>query len=364
MFDSPHFANWLRLHADQPIDFRLVPSSPHRRIHPTLLSIQTGKHLASYSWSVAGSLLALPVWFIDKIVGQSLGGKLLRNEIRTFRPDYVHALEFQHAGYMALKALEQQEIDTTLILTNYGSDIYWFARFPKHLRKIRALLSLAGRYSCECARDVSLAIENGFSGRLLPVQPNSGFFSEQRLEMELLPDDQRDLIMIKGYHGWAGRALVGLVAVKRIAKELSGLRVVVYSCNIVTAIVARIISLRLGLKIETKRKGSVSRDEMLDLFSRTKVYVGLSRTDGISTSLLEAMAVGAIPVQTSTSCCGEWFDKTGVKVDTIAVGAVSEAILNAIKLSKDETNRLRNRETIRARASEEVIRGNAHQFYV
>jgi glycosyltransferase involved in cell wall biosynthesis len=34
--------------------------------------------------------------------------------------------------------------------------------------------------------------------------------------------------------------------------------------------------------------------------------VGHSLSEGISTSMLEAMAMGAIPIQTCTSCADEW----------------------------------------------------------
>ena len=36
MADSVHLARWLSQFIDQPIDFTIFPSSPHRRIHPLL----------------------------------------------------------------------------------------------------------------------------------------------------------------------------------------------------------------------------------------------------------------------------------------------------------------------------------------
>ena len=363
MFDSPHFANWLSLHSDQPIDFRLVPSSPHRRIHPTLSGLQSAGHPAKYSWSTATSSAAVPIWLVDKFFFRVLGSRILRQEIRNFRPDFIHALELQHAGYIALAALRKGAVDAKLILTNYGSDIYWFSRFPGHRRKIQALLRIAGRYSCECERDVRLALQNGFSGEVMPVRPNAGFFSKETLDNLLSSNDKRNLIMIKGYQGWAGRAVVALRAIEQVATELQGARVVVYSTNLVTMLLARIISHRSKIFIETKAKGSMTRNEMLKLFSEAKIYVGLSRTDGISTSLLEAMAMGAIPVQTATACCDEWFDETGVKVEDLSVEAVADAILQGLELAKDPSNRDINRETIRAKASEAYVKDAAIEFY-
>jgi glycosyltransferase involved in cell wall biosynthesis len=56
---------------------------------------------------------------------------------------------------------------------------------------------------------------------------------------------------------------------------------------------------------------------MLDLFASSRIYVGISLSDGISTSLLEAMAMGAFPIQTSTACVDEWFADgvSGYRID-------------------------------------------------
>jgi len=45
---------------------------------------------------------------------------------------------------------------------------------------------------------------------------------------------------------------------------------------------------------------------MFRLFSKSVAYVGLSKSDGISASMIEAMANGAIPIQSNSSCGGEW----------------------------------------------------------
>jgi glycosyltransferase involved in cell wall biosynthesis len=99
------------------------------------------------------------------------------------------------------------------------------------------------------------------------------------------------------------------------------------------------------------------------MFSRSKIYVGLSESDGISTSLLEAMAMGAIPVQTSTACCDEWFGNSGVPVRSIDVDTVAQAIRSALELAKDQSNADTNRETIRRKANASDVALIAKSFY-
>lgn len=102
---------------------------------------------------------------------------------------------------------------------------------------------------------------------------------------------------------------------------------------------------------------------MLDLFASAKICVGLSLSDGISTSLLESMSMGTIPVQTSTACCDEWFSNSGVEVDEVTVDAVKIAIHKGLVLANNQKMSDLNREIIRKKANAEGIATIARTFY-
>jgi glycosyltransferase involved in cell wall biosynthesis len=126
---------------------------------------------------------------------------------------------------------------------------------------------------------------------------------------------------------------------------------------------AKQISKQTGLEIKAFGKGAMSHKQVLEMFAKSKIYVGLSESDGISTSMLEAMAMGAIPVQTSTACCDEWFGDSGVAVHEITVPAVKNAIRQGLKFAEDPANAEKNLETIKARASAEMVKKVALTFY-
>ena len=44
------------------------------------------------------------------------------------------------------------------------------------------------------------------------------------------------------------------------------------------------------------------------MLGRARVMIGAGISDGISTTLLESMAMGCFPIQSNTSCCDEWFE--------------------------------------------------------
>jgi glycosyltransferase involved in cell wall biosynthesis len=364
MLNSIHSARWLEQFSDQQIDFVLFPSSPNRRIHPQLKALLELNTTANYRIVPLGRWFGLPLWILDKFTNNFFRGALLRLTIMRRKPDILHALELQNAGYVSLRALSKHKPDgLRFIATNWGSDIFWFQRFPKHRAKLEALLKLADAYSAECHRDVVLAKELGFTGEALPVIPNAGGFSKADLSMPLLPPDKRKTIALKGYHGWVGRAKVSLEAVRELAEELGEYQFVVYSANRSVIKLARQLGRETGLDITAHAKGALSHQQVLELFAKSKIYVGLSESDGISTSMLEAMAMGAIPVQTSTACCDEWFKDSGVAVREITIQAVKTAIRQGLVLAEDPANAKENRTTIELRASAEDVQKIALTFY-
>jgi glycosyltransferase involved in cell wall biosynthesis len=198
----------------------------------------------------------------------------------------------------------------------------------------------------------------------MPVIPNAGGFSEELLSQKLKNFSERRIIAVKGYHGWVGRAHVAIEALGQISGSLENYEIVFYSCNHSTMRKANALGLKTGLKIETYAKGQLPHSQVLNLFSNSAVYVGISESDGISTSLLEAMAMGAVPVQTATSCCDEWFGpKSGVAIGSIDPGVVAEGILKALELARGGEAPYINQQTIKSKASEQYVRKAALNFY-
>jgi glycosyltransferase involved in cell wall biosynthesis len=364
MFDSIHSARWLSQFENKRINFLLFPSSPHRRVHPELERLLSSSEAASFRLVPLAHYFALPLWVLDKFANNFFRGSLLKAAIRSFQPSIIHSLELQNAGYVTLRALSTRKRKSArLLVTNWGSDIFWFQRFSKHKTKLQKLLQLADVYSAECERDVVLARNLGFTGQAMPVIPNAGGFSKADFAIPRLAPSERKTIALKGYHGWVGRAKVSLDAVREMSEELQGYKIIVYSANRSVLKLAKQVSKQTGLEIKAFGKGAMSHKQVLEMFAKSKIYVGLSESDGISTSVLEAMAMGAIPVQTSTACCDEWFGDSGVAVQEITVPAVKDAIREGLKLAEDPANAEKNLETIKARASAETVKKVALTFY-
>jgi glycosyltransferase involved in cell wall biosynthesis len=368
MVDSIHVARWIAQFDPKEVKFILFPSGPNRRVHPKILELLTrGKAYGDQITIVPfGGKLSLWLWALDRLFSERIRGSLLRAVLKRVSPDYIHALEFQHAGYVTLRALEDKSIKTPFLATNYGSDIYWFQKFPKHKEKIRRILDRADFYSAECQRDYVLAKNLGFQGVLLPLAPNAGGVDWKTSQPKLEKPSTRNVIAIKGYDGWVGRASVALEAIEHLGKELAEFEIHIYSSNLKVGYRARRIGRRLGLRITVHRKGSLSHEEILGIFARARIYVGLSLSDGISTSLLEAMSMGAFPIQTNTSCAEEWISdgKSGFLIREIVLETVAAAIRAALNSDSLVDNAQQtNFQTIQEKGLSEHFKSRIRAFY-
>jgi hypothetical protein len=336
MVDSIHVARWIAQFEPNEVEFALFPSTPNRRVHSIIKDMMAKN--GNIKIVPFGGKLSIPLWGMDLVLSGYVRGLLLRGLLKRDQPDFVHALELQHGGYITSRALEDKSLKTSFIATNYGSDIYWFQQFPKHLAKIKRLLARADRYSAECNRDIELAKKYGFTGEVMPVFPNAGGFTEEQLSRPLIPASERKVIAIKGYEGWVGRASVAVESLYSLTKELVDYKIIFYSCNAKTIRLVKKLKRKTGLNVEWHGKGELSHTQMLDLFASARIYIGISLSDGISTSLLEAMAMGAFPIQTSTACVADWFvsQEHGVSVESVTSAAVSVGLSGALKMNQTE----------------------------
>jgi glycosyltransferase involved in cell wall biosynthesis len=206
----------------------------------------------------------------------------------------------------------------------------------------------------------------GLKGEVLPIVPNGGGFDLRRAAELKHPGktSARRLILLKGYHGWAGRALVGLRAIELSADVLQGYRIAIYMASPEVRIAAELLSKKTGIPIELVPH--CSHVEMMRLYGQARIYVGLSISDAISTSLLEALVMGAFPIQSCTSCADEWIvdGESGFIVPPEDPEPVSAAIRRVISDDHlvDQAAEI-NWKTAESRLDENILRPQVIAMY-
>jgi glycosyltransferase involved in cell wall biosynthesis len=318
MFDSIHAVRWLSQFIDQDIDFTLLPSKKFKKIHPKLVTLLSSNVAAKYSIAhpiksirFLGYLDFLYFVQLPKISRKNLRAHYLRKILTKVNFDYVHALEIQGAGYLCDEAIAKKNFK--FILTNWGSDIFYFQHLPEHLPRIKSALANADLYSAECQRDYKLAIDLGFKGKQLPCIPNGGGLVTSETSSIGIPTSMRKNIVVKTYGGLFGRGGLAIEAVSKVLEE--NLYLSAYFYSVTEDLSDQILELKskFSERVDYSTiKNPISHDNLESIFTISRVYIGCSISDGISTSFLEALSKGVYPIQTNTSCAGEWIAKGAV----------------------------------------------------
>jgi len=379
MANSVHSARWIGQLRFKGWDVHLFPVEDFPP-HPDLFGITVHSLFKVCFSKIRSTIFFKGIWWPFKRGGLLLGRLLeramptfwgraprLTRVIRKIQPDIIHSLEMQKAGYLTFEAKRLLKGRfPPWIVTNWGSDIYLFGRLSPHVQKIKAVLSEGNYYSCECLRDVKLAREYGFKGEVLPMVPNSGGYDLKRAKAlrQPGPSSVRRVVLLKGYQGWAGRALVGLRAIERCVDVLSGYRIAIYLAGEEVRIAGELLSKKSGLEIQFIPQ--TSHEEMLRWHGRSRLSIGLSISDAISTSVLEAMVMGSFPIQSYTSCANEWIThkKTGWLVSPEDPEEVAQAIRQIIKEDSlvDQAADLNDR-TVKERLEGKMIQKQAVSMY-
>lgn len=220
----------------------------------------------------------------------------LQKLIQEIQPDVVHSMELQSESYPLIQV--RKKISFNWICSTWGSDIYHFSKEPFHQERIQNVLKNVDFLFTDNVRDITLAKLNYFNGKALGSFPGGGGFVIE--ESYIQPLEERKLILVKGYHHWAGRALNALKGLENNLELIQPYTIHVYAAH--PNVIAEIKRLKSKHNLQityTERGIEGSHDSLLRKFGQAKIALGISVTDGIPNTLLEAMLYGAFPIQTN-----------------------------------------------------------------
>jgi len=373
MVDSIHFARWLGQFKDQELTFYIFPSRKFRKLHSELIDLLECKSIATFKIITllkikmfVGYLDYMCFETVSKFISKLSRANKLQQVIRQKEFDYIHAIEIQSAGYL-IKDIPKQVLNKTpIIVTNWGSDIYYFGKLLKHLTPIKDVLTIADFYSGECARDYSLAREFGFTGINLPCIPNAGGFLLDPAAIESSLPSRRTQISIKGYGGLFGRADLPIKILELITLEFPDINFFFYSVtkDVLLMIKDLPTTLRGRIRVATVQD-RLSQETIMSEFFKSRIFIGCSESDGISTSFLQSLVAGAYPIQTDTSCASEWVTRGAIgsiiSLDSSELlDQVRESLLND-QLVDDAA--IANMKVARKYLDYDVVKKEALKFY-
>ncbi len=346
---SIHTARWIGQLRDQGWDihlFDMLGSFPHAElggiteyslIFPRRIPLQRGQPAYDHPFFLSRGWdpfpLSLAGFFVRRLFRRRTSR--LANLVQRIRPDIIHSMELQTESYHLLDVSHMLggNLGAPWIVTTWGSDIFYYQRFPEHLDKIKQLLRQCDYLIPDCSRDVTLAREFGFAGQVPLILPGSGGYPIEEMRRSVAPGDpsRRRLIMLKGYEGWAGRALTAVAALEACADLLHECEIVVYGAS--PQVLKRLKILRDQNKLTINVLPRSPHRKMLELFGRSRIALGVNVTDGVPNAMLEAMTMGAFPIQSDTQSTSEWITSgvNGLLVDPADPESIAAAIRRAIQ---------------------------------
>ncbi|SFF15787.1 Glycosyltransferase involved in cell wall bisynthesis [Flavobacterium xueshanense] len=223
---------------------------------------------------------------------------IFEHKLLEIEPDVVHSFEMQISCLPILSVMEKYN-SVNWVFSSWGSDMFFTQQLQisdflrnRTLKRINYLIT-------DCFRDFEIAKKNGFTNQFLGVFPgNGGIYFEDRI---MLPVSLRKIILIKGYNNCIGK---GINIIKALTKELLVLmknhEIIVFGADheiqdyINNQDRFKEANIRINL-----RSDFIENNALLKMMGESYIYIGNSMSDGLPNSMIEAMGMGAFPIQSN-----------------------------------------------------------------
>lgn len=220
----------------------------------------------------------------------------LETQIRRIQPDLVHSFVMYLGGATALTVMKKFP-NIKWAYTAWGSDMYFYQNCTNHLAKMRKTLPHINYMFADCRRDYTIAQNHGFEGEFLGVYPGGGGFDLNYIEHFIMPGEDRNILLIKGYQSLHGKCISVLKAVEKLKTELKEFRIVVFGSAPEVFKYVQSSNLKEFNNLEVLQ--TVPNQKIFELMGKAAIYVGNSSSDGMPNTLLEAIVMEVFPIQSN-----------------------------------------------------------------
>ncbi|WP_452220371.1 glycosyltransferase [Lacinutrix salivirga] len=214
------------------------------------------------------------------------------------QPDCVHSFVLQISGLPILEVMKTHK-HIPWIYSSWGSDLFNKANKPNYEADLNSVLNNTNFLFTDNLRDYNIAKHYGFKGKFLGAFPGGGGFKVENTDW-ITPIAERNTILIKGYQGALGRSIEVLKAIASIENVIKKYKIVVFGSDdeVVNFINQTEVFSTLNIEIHNKQN-FLAHDAILQLMGKSLIYIGNSVSDGMPNTLLEAITMGAFPIQSN-----------------------------------------------------------------
>ena len=224
--------------------------------------------------------------------------KVFEKILLDIQPDLVHSFEMQLSCLPILKVMEKHSA-YKWAFSSWGSDMFYSQQIGISYLLRHKTLARVDYLITDCLRDFVIAKENGFNNNFLGVFPgNGGVEFENEL---ILPLSSRKIILLKGYNNEIGK---GINIIKALTTEilllLKDYQIIVFGADVKIKNYIKENNRFSNSSIKVYlRSEFIDNKVLLELMGKSYIYIGNSLSDGLPNSLIEAMGMGAFPIQSN-----------------------------------------------------------------
>lgn len=274
--------------------------------------------------------------FIQKFNERNLE-KVFESKLLEIQPDIVHSFALYVSCAPIVTVMEKYH-HLKWIYSSWGSDLFYFRNEVNHLRDIQRVLPRVDYLFSDCDRDYTIALENGFNGEYLGAYPGGGGFDFKLMNTLKSDFENRKTILIKGFQGRSGRAVEVLKAIIDLKSEISKFDIIVFGAH--KDVINFINNSELIGWSNFAYYGRVSHEKVLELMGESLFYIGNSNSDGMPNTMLEAMCMEVVPIQSNPGGVTEELIVNGENgfliEDCENVTHIAQVISGAISMSKEK----------------------------
>ncbi|RDI58334.1 glycosyltransferase family 4 protein [Flavobacterium glaciei] len=255
---------------------------------------------------------------------------VFENIIQEYQPDIVHSFEMRLAGLPILVVMEKHH-SIPFIYSSWGSDLYYYQQLGITKRTVSSFLGRVDYLITDCIRDYNIAVANGYRNTFLGVYPGNGGITIDTAKIK--DSNQRDTLIIKGYDDGVGMASKVIEALELVPIALiQNYKIVVYSADASVSNQLKSKEFFKSLKVRVINRGAfISNPELLAIMGQSVLHIGNSISDGMPNALLEAMGMGAFPIQSNPGNVSEEVIENGVNGVLINNPLDTQEIANSIE---------------------------------
>ncbi len=385
---SPIAARWISQLADTRWDIHVYSTSSD--IHPMIMRNNVTVYsqipihsmitrLINSSWPFSRGSYRLSTLFVRLArVLVPEPGQYIASLVNKLEPDCIHSLKTWNEGryVLAAKKLLGNSLTCPWMHSVWGVDIHPQRDSPKQIQLIREVLSNCNYLLAGSSLDKDLAYKYGFSGHDFGVIPSGGGYDINQMQalIETASPSQRKVIAVKGYqtNGPGGKVLTALEALKLCGDILAGYTVVIHSAigthasKYLDDVRAAANEVSDHCKVAVEFMPLSPLEIVWQLFGKSRIALAISSADGIPNAMLEAMIMGAYPIQSDTGGLDTWIEH-GVN-GSLAPYDDPQAIADAIRIAISDDQLVEkaaemNRAATNSRIDTGVIRPRVIQTY-